>query len=102
MSQADSVVPPLGSKHYYDAVTAGDSTVHDYYRLFFAPGLGHCSGGPGPYPNATFESLRVWVEDGVAPETIEATTVGVTPAITRELCPYPKQQVYNGSEYTCE
>lgn len=74
-----------------------DSSIHDYYRFFLAPGLEHCFGGPGPYPDTTSEVLRVWVEDGVAPDVLPATSVGTTPIIQRNLCMYPQQQYYNGT-----
>lgn len=74
-----------------------DNSVLDYYRLFLAPGLDHCFGGPGAYPAGTFDAMRNWVENGAAPETLIATSLpdaeGNT--ITRPLCPYPKKQYYN-------
>lgn len=54
---ADAIIAPGGSAHYYDAATAIDPQVSEYFRLFFAPGVGHCFGGPGAYPDTTFEAL---------------------------------------------
>ncbi len=71
--------------------------MHDYYRLFFAPGLEHCFGGSGAYPYSTFDTLRTWVENGTAPDTLSATTVSVSPEFNRTLCPYPKKQFFNGT-----
>lgn len=95
---ADAIITPGGSMHYYDAATAIDTNIADYYRLFFAPGVGHCFGGPGAYPDTTFEALRRWVEEGIAPETLIATTPesNGTPILNRILCAYPKQQIYDG------
>lgn len=68
--------------------------MHDYYRLFLSPGLSHCFGGPGPYPDTTFDALRLWVEAGVAPEILPAKSIDTTPVIYRSLCPYPKKAVH--------
>lgn len=96
--QADLIIPTRGSEQYYDAVTAVDATVHDYYRLFLAPGLDHCFGGAGAYPAGTFDAMRDWVENGTVPEILMATSSpdALGNSITRPLCPYPKKQVYNG------
>ncbi|KAJ4361249.1 hypothetical protein N0V95_002067 [Ascochyta clinopodiicola] len=82
---ADTIIPTRGTEHYYDAVMALDPNVHDFYRVFLAPGLGHCFGGAGPYPDTAFDAMRAWVETGVAPETLVATSVGSTSFIQRPL-----------------
>lgn len=64
--------------------------------MFMAPGLAHCFGGSGAYPAGTFDAMRTWVENGTAPETLSATSVGVSPALERTLCPYPLKQTYDG------
>lgn len=89
----------MGSKQYYDAVTALDPAVHDYYRLFFAPGLAHCFGGNGAYPDKTIDALRAWVENGIAPEVLNARSFpnDQSVAFSRPLCPYPQKQYYDGS-----
>jgi hypothetical protein len=33
LMQMDEVIPPNGTRSYYEAVTAGDSSVHEYYKL---------------------------------------------------------------------
>ncbi|MGJ4944801.1 tannase/feruloyl esterase family alpha/beta hydrolase [Bradyrhizobium sp. HKCCYLS1011] len=76
-----------------------------YARLFMAPGMYHCSGGPGPNTFDALTPLVNWVEKGVAPETILATKfVNDTPAqgvqMTRPLCLFPKVAKYNGSGST--
>ncbi|RDW75520.1 carboxylic ester hydrolase-10 [Coleophoma cylindrospora] len=93
---ADILIPHEGTTRYYDKVTAMDAQVHDYYRLFLAPGLGHCLGGTGAYPAGTFDAMRNWVENGTAPETLLAESLG-SPTLTRPLCAYPKMQYYNGT-----
>ena len=69
--------------------------LQDFYRLFRAPGVGHCGGGSGPQPQNLFDALVSWVEQGTAPQQILAQTAGG--AVTRPLCPYPQTAVYSGS-----
>lgn len=86
--QADSIIPYRGTRDYYNAVTTLDPKIHDFYRLFEAPGLGHCNGGVGYYPSGTFDALVAWVERGEAPEMLEATSAANQ---TMALCPYPQK-----------
>jgi hypothetical protein len=72
---------------YYSTV---DFTgVQQFYRLFRAPGVGHC-GLTGTQP---FDALVNWVENGVAPNQLDVTISGNG----RRLCPYPQTAIYNGS-----
>ena len=82
-------------------------TTLGFYRLFMAPGISHCGGGPGPNtiggaaPPTTIDAehdvvaaLQTWVEGGTPPDKFISTKyVNDTPAqgILRELplCPYP-------------
>ncbi|RZP29990.1 tannase/feruloyl esterase family alpha/beta hydrolase, partial [bacterium] len=82
--------------------TVGDqSAVDDSYRLFMAPGMGHCGGGEGPNRFDALAALESWVEDGNAPDQIVASRArdGVVDR-TRPLCPYPQLAVYSGSGST--
>jgi len=66
--------------------------LYDFYRLFRAPGVGHCGGGTtpdgslAPQPQNLFGSLVDWVEHGQAPDQI--LTAGGK--VNRPLCLYPK------------
>jgi feruloyl esterase len=62
--------------------------------LFGAPGLGHCSGNVGGYPAGAFDALVKWVEEGVAPNELEATSAVTN--ITSKLCAYPKKAMFKG------
>ena len=66
-------------------------------RLFLAPGMGHCSSGPGPNDWDKLTPLLDWVERGVAPDSITAThsTDGEIDN-ERRLCPFPQQARYIG------
>jgi hypothetical protein len=61
--------------------------VQKFYRLFRAPGAGHCGvSGTGP-----FDALVDWVENGHAPDKIDGT-VG---ARNLRMCPYPQTAIYD-------
>lgn len=73
--------------------------LQSFYRLFRAPGVGHCGGGTGPQPQNLFDALVNWVEKGIEPKQIMAQG-GVVPTRTRPLCPYPTTAIYKGSGST--
>lgn len=97
---SDQVVPPRGSAKYYREVEQRDANVRDYYRLFEAPGVQHCSGGKGPYPVDMMGALIKWVEEGVAPDVLTARTTAKVneTVIERNLCQYPLVQKYVGGD----
>ena len=108
---ADQLIPPNGSSNYYDRVvetTGGGSVadIQDFFRLFFAPGVGHCGTGVGPYPGGALETLVAWVEEGVVPQTLAGTSLpGMTSSgeevvYRRPLCPYPSVAKYVGGDPT--
>ncbi|KAF2821056.1 tannase-domain-containing protein [Ophiobolus disseminans] len=93
-SQADQLIPYASTPLYYDAVTHISADVHDFFRFFGAPGLGHCYGGNGGYPAGVFDALVKWVEQGVAPDELEAVSAR---NVTSKLCAYPKKAVLRGN-----
>lgn len=128
---ADGVISGEYSIAYYEAVEKylrQDS--RDFYRLFMAPGMEHCGGGPGPNAFGTpydprpfgagYDSSREfdpehhvlaalvrWVEKGQAPERIVATKFqdddsGKPVVRTRPLCVYPKVARWTGKGSTDE
>jgi feruloyl esterase len=114
----DGSPAPRLAVNYHDSVVrqlGGERNVDSFYRLFMAPGMMHCGLGPGP--NAfgdmldsshygdpqkdIFAALRAWVEQNQAPDQIIATKyqhdLPSQPVVmTRPLCPYPAQAVWNG------
>jgi feruloyl esterase len=95
---SDQLIAAQNSIDYYESVrSALGGNVDDFYRLFMAPGMAHCGGGPGPNSFDMQAALEEWVEKGVAPEQIIAThaTNGVVDRL-RPLCPYPKVAIYKG------
>ena len=100
--QSDPLIYPGGSIDYYTRVQkamGGADKTSDFYRLFLAPGVGHCGGGAGPAPSGQLEAVVKWVEDGQAPATLDAVRRDQTGATTRSrvLCPYPATAHYTGS-----
>ena len=98
---SDPQISPAGSVAYYTrAVEAsgGAAAANRSYRLFMAPGMGHCGGGEGPNTFDMVSAIEQWVEAGRAPDQIVAShaTEGRVDR-TRPLCPYPMVAVYNGT-----
>ncbi|KAH8803390.1 tannase and feruloyl esterase-domain-containing protein [Xylogone sp. PMI_703] len=75
---ADVLIPPnntLYYRHQLEGAMGGYDQVNQFHRLFYTPGVAHCTGGYGPIPNNPIEQLVSWVENGVAPESIPASYV---------------------------
>ena len=69
----------------------------DWLRLFMAPGMQHCGGGPGPNQVNWMAALERWRESGKAPDRLEASRVTNNRVdMTRPLCPYPQLAQYTG------
>jgi len=128
----DASIPPQSSIDFYEEVagkSGGVDNLRSFYRLFMAPGMDHCGGGPGPnavggvfgLPSVSRDpthdvvaALAHWVEDGVAPDQIVATryrdndpSKGVE--AQRPWCAYPAVARYSGegertaaASYACE
>jgi feruloyl esterase len=84
-------------RYYRDVtrVNGGETQTLGFARLFLAPGVNHCGGGPGLDSFDTLTALEQWVEDGTAPAHIVARG-NAFPGRTRPLCPYPQTPHYNG------
>jgi tannase/feruloyl esterase len=114
---SDAALPPVNTIDYFQSVAAkmGQRDADSFIRLFMAPGVQHCGGGPGPdsfgavVTSRQFDvqhdmsvALERWVEQGVAPDQIIASKrQGIDPKSppirTRPLCPYPQVARYKGS-----
>jgi feruloyl esterase len=102
---ADPGIAPQNSVNYYESVVEklGKAATSNSMRLFMVPGMGHCQGGDGTSTFSMIDALSTWVEQGKAPERIEASRVRGPerkPDRTRPLCPYPQVAVYKGSGST--
>lgn len=120
---ADAAIPPLSTIRYYERVIAamGEDKAAATVRLFMVPGLQHCFPGVGPWsvgghtaaaqprdPGSDLSAaLELWVEEGVAPESVRAvepsdilsglfepTSSGIKSSAL--LCAYPKRAKWNG------
>lgn len=96
----DPLIPYQSTVQYRKRVEMlmdGAHEVDKFYRLFLAHGVEHCSGGHGPFPADPLAALVRWVEEGDAPETIEAETMTYEgDRVTRELCAWPGSPQYMG------
>ena len=110
---ADPVIPYADSITYQQRVVMeqlqsrgvsylGEATraTGEFYRLFLAPGMGHCDGGTGATPSDLQPAIEKWVERNEAP----AFLLGVRNAggvagkgFTRPLCRYPQIALHNGN-----
>ena len=108
---SDADISPLGAIDYFEKVVAvvGESKLReealaetqDFFRLFMAPGMGHCRGGPGPDRFDALSALEQWVEHGAAPERIIASKVDDNEVTrTRPICAYQKMAKWNGNGST--
>jgi feruloyl esterase len=105
---ADWLVAPGETINYYNAVLArakDDPTIDQSVRLFMVPGMAHCGGGPGATHFDALGTVVNWVEHGVAPDNIIASTLPPADSSSavntqRPLCPYPRIAQYQGSGST--
>jgi feruloyl esterase len=104
---ADQLIYAGGTIDYYKRVQqamGGAAKVSQFARLFMAPGVAHCGGGAGPSPSGQFDAVVKWVEEGKAPETLDAVRRDQTgkPVRSRPLCQYPLVAKYTGKGSTDE
>ncbi len=97
---ADPVVPPMRIVEYYEKVESvmGVDRTQAFARLFLAPGMNHCGGGPGPNSFDSLGALEKWAEQGAAPDQMVAShSTNRVVDRTRPLCPYPQVAKWKGS-----
>src|SRR5258705_4745987 len=84
----DSGPSPIETIEYYEAVQQSlgpkVSTLSSPVRLFLAPGVEHCRGGPGANLFDPLRALEDWIERTSAPESMNATRTDGR--ISRPLC----------------
>jgi feruloyl esterase len=99
---SDQLIAPQNSINYYNSVVKSvGNSAKDSMKLFMAPGMQHCNGGPGPSSFDAVTLMEQWVEQGKAPDKLIAShsTQGAVDR-TRPLCAYPQVATYNGSGST--
>ena len=111
---SDPDISPVASINYFESVVdlvaddirapnyeAALKSTQNFFRLFMVPGMGHCSGGPGPDQFDTLSALENWVENGIAPDSLKATKMVDGEIMrSRPLCVYPEVATYSGAGST--
>ncbi|KAF2227051.1 tannase and feruloyl esterase [Elsinoe ampelina] len=115
----DGLISSENSRRYYEnvqrAMGATYDELDDFYRYFRISGMGHCSGGSGASvigngktntwtddaDGNVLQAMVRWVEEGVAPETIEGAKFktggnGTEVEYTRRHCRWPRRNVWDG------
>ena len=94
----DTAISAGNAINYYDSVLQRmGRNQDDWIRLFMAPGMQHCGGGPGPNQANWMAVLERWRESGDEPDRIDASRVTNNRVdMTRPLCPYPQVAQYKG------
>lgn len=105
----DGLIPATNTVAFYNALLKDldEESVADALRLFMVPGMGHCSGGEGPFLFDVLSIIDDWVTTGNTPDRIVArrpadVPSSGSPAMSRPLCPYPQVAEYTGSGSTNE
>ena len=121
---ADPHISPANTLAFHKAMVAtmGQDKVDGFERLYLFPGMGHCGGGQGPSAIDLLTPMLAWVEDGIAPGAVVATSseerssfgqpdggdqhggpppqadlgVAPLPAMTRPVYPWPHVAAYAG------
>jgi feruloyl esterase len=96
---SDPVLPAEDVIWHYDDIlrdTTGGGA-NDFVRLFMVPGMGHCSGGPGPTSFDMVTALERWVEHNHAPSAVAAWRSRADGTKRgRLLCAYPAAARWSG------
>ena len=81
-----------------DAVNHGQAA--SFLRVFAVPGMNHCTGGPATDQFDALTAVVDWVEQGRAPDRIEARAGPLSPwpGRSRPLCAYPKIARYRSGD----
>lgn len=109
---SDAVFSITDTLNWFNEVDSRyQNQAQQFVRVFPVPGMGHCQGGASTDQFDALSAVMTWVEQGQAPEKIEAVASGNTPwpGRSRPLCPYPKIAVYSGEgsieqsqNFTCQ
>jgi len=100
----DTAISAGNTIDYYRSVLAKmGGRQDDFIRLFMAPGMQHCGGGPGPNQVNWMAALERWRESNEPPDRLLAVHVANNRVdMTRPLCPYPQVAQYKGTGSTSD
>ncbi|WP_153108864.1 tannase/feruloyl esterase family alpha/beta hydrolase [Propionivibrio limicola] len=103
---ADPVFSVNDTIRWYEALAKNHRNRAEFVRLFVVPGMLHSYGGPAADKFDMVTAIVDWVEKGIAPQRIVASTRPVREnsetnptwpeGRTRPLCPYPQIARYLG------
>jgi feruloyl esterase len=98
----DTAISPGNTINYYESMLKKmGGKQDDFVRLYMAPGMQHCGGGPGPNQINYMALMERWRENNQTPAAIEAYHVTNNRVdMTRPLCPYPQVATYKGTGST--
>ncbi len=109
---SDTDATPASSLYVHQAQAAafGEDNLAEFLRLFMFPGMTHCRGGNGVNTADFLTVIERWVEEGEAPDSLDAYGTTVPPmsyishpldpdtiVTGRRLFPYPVVSIYDGS-----
>ncbi|KAI1165559.1 tannase and feruloyl esterase [Nemania serpens] len=110
--EADSAIPSGSSVHYYESVRrvmfgdrsydAGIKALDEFYRLYIVPGAEHCGPNPampgGGWPITTLQTIINWVENGIAPATLDTAGGSIG-----SICRWPLRPLWSrkGTSFSC-
>jgi feruloyl esterase len=99
---SDNAIAVRDTIRYYTQLAdlnGGFRETEEFARLFIAPGVLHCGGGPGPQdvPAQALDALTRWVERDTPPRTLVVHSAPtVAPQRSFLLCPYPTAAKFAG------
>src|SRR5690606_17012377 len=113
---ADEVIMPQGTMRYIKHLKQdmGEDVVNNFMQAYFIPGMGHSFGNGTANPNANiplisnntlYEQLTNWVEKGITPTNLVATTTNNNRSLP--ICLYPLKISYvsgninDAQSFTC-
>ncbi|KAJ3007755.1 hypothetical protein HKX48_008951 [Thoreauomyces humboldtii] len=114
--EMDNSIPPASSVRYWESVrsvmyptqsyNASTASLSEFYRLFLVPGAVHC--GPNPeqenslWPQTSLQTVIEWVEEGVAPDTLNGTVFyGENKGKVEPICQWPLRPLWVDGTMEC-
>ncbi|KXH67303.1 tannase and feruloyl esterase [Colletotrichum salicis] len=90
----------------FDGGREGGVETPEYFGFFEVPGITLCAAPKGAgFPLRALDALRGWVEEGVAPEKLDAVVLGLAEGEMAEskapFCKFPLVAKAVGTEWTC-
>lgn len=111
---ADPIFSLKNTEAWYGKLLANNPDAEEFTRLYAVPGMPHGEGGNAADRFDMLGALIDWVENGTAPERVEArfrednSEASTNAGATRPLCPWPGVVRYTGADpmraasFTCE